>query len=291
MAEYFEDLAIDLLSGGPILDEDLTSDSDETVNYDEQDYPSDYDFLTLDEIRQSDSEEEQNVLSPTHTTTEPAGQQSSNVTEPDQNSRNSVLSQNFEQLQSMRRQSSRASHGNASQQQNYERDLLDIAQASGNAEDSEILPRTRHRARPIVIDSSDDENLPLDVERISNNNVGDDNQQMLHSPVLSTRIIESMQSQHTDRSRAAEAGSTSNDVQVIVSPPRTRNTQADFRAYQGQGASSVKRKQTSPYNTDSKKAATEPTLILEDSEDDGMSCPICFEPWTNSGSHRLTSLR
>ena len=29
----------------------------------------------------------------------------------------------------------------------------------------------------------------------------------------------------------------------------------------------------------------------EDDDDDGAFCPICFEPWTNSGDHRIASLK
>ena len=29
----------------------------------------------------------------------------------------------------------------------------------------------------------------------------------------------------------------------------------------------------------------------EDDDDDGAFCPICFEPWTNSGEHRIASLK
>ena len=39
-----------------------------------------------------------------------------------------------------------------------------------------------------------------------------------------------------------------------------------------------------------KKAKNQPTDD-EDDDDDGAFCPICFEPWTNSGNHRIASLK
>ncbi|XP_064611017.1 E3 ubiquitin-protein ligase rfwd3.L-like isoform X2 [Liolophura sinensis] len=65
---------------------------------------------------------------------------------------------------------------------------------------------------------------------------------------------------------------------VIPSPARP---QANTRGSHGDFRTPKRRKLMSPLK---------PTSAEED-EDDADSCPICFEPWTNSGKHRLASLR
>ena len=52
-------------------------------------------------------------------------------------------------------------------------------------------------------------------------------------------------------------------------------------------ASSKKRK------ADVEESAPEPksSKLEEEEDDDGAFCPICFEPWTNSGDHRISSLK
>ena len=79
----------------------------------------------------------------------------------------------------------------------------------------------------------------------------------------------------------------------IVAPPRALPSQSDLsedvtrRGGYGRQKKRAKRKLSSPPENDSNKKV----VAANNEDDDDLSCPICFEPWTNSGSHRLTSLR
>ena len=81
----------------------------------------------------------------------------------------------------------------------------------------------------------------------------------------------------------------------IVTPPRALPSQSDFsenvirRGGYGRQKKRAKRKFSSSPESDSNKKVV--AANNEDDDDDALSCPICFESWTNSGSHRLTSLR
>ena len=285
MAEFFDELGlIDVLATGHYSDD---QDSDETVGYDQFD-PSN--FITLDELQQNSDDEEQSVASPNlshlrnrHTTAD---------IEEDENSRDSILSSNYEEMQLRRRQHSRSNYVEVLDQIDHERDLLDVANASGIAEDSEIIPRVRNRiiSMPVIASSSDEESIPaviVPVQMSNRNNTNNENQ-IPGSPILPLR---SNASTGTLRSTVDQGVFHEMPVQLIVSPPGTHSTQSDFRTSQHQGTSRSKRKHSSPETSHSKKVAVDSTKNLDDSEDDGMCCPICFEPWTNSGSHRLTSLK
>jgi hypothetical protein len=41
-------------------------------------------------------------------------------------------------------------------------------------------------------------------------------------------------------------------------------------------------------NMDNAKAISAAVAKDEDEEDDGTTCPICFDPWTSSGEHRVS---
>ncbi|XP_033752324.1 E3 ubiquitin-protein ligase RFWD3-like isoform X2 [Pecten maximus] len=62
----------------------------------------------------------------------------------------------------------------------------------------------------------------------------------------------------------------------------THDSPADFR--------SPKRRRMDSSETGTTSGAG-PTACTDDDDDDANTCPICFEEWTTSGSHRLASLR
>jgi len=70
-------------------------------------------------------------------------------------------------------------------------------------------------------------------------------------------------------------------------------TQADFKNDHdhGQHLTKRKRKLTSPSPKNCRKCTKDVGSDRDDDTDDGLSCPICFESWTNSGKHRLVSLK
>ena len=77
-------------------------------------------------------------------------------------------------------------------------------------------------------------------------------------------------------------------------PPRALPSQSDVsedvirRGGYGRQKKRAKRKLSSSPESDSNKKVV---AANHEDDDDALSCPICFESLTNSGSHRLTSLR
>ena len=76
---------------------------------------------------------------------------------------------------------------------------------------------------------------------------------------------------------------------AIISPLLGGSTQDDFiNRPGGVVALHGKRKLSSLELLSPKRSAKE---LSQNDEDEGLCCPICFEPWTACGNHRLTSLK
>nr|XP_002123329.1 E3 ubiquitin-protein ligase RFWD3 isoform X1 [Ciona intestinalis] len=81
----------------------------------------------------------------------------------------------------------------------------------------------------------------------------------------------------------------------ILEPVLTDALQGNELASQQDFLSSSRWKQHNKRKLSSPSEACSPKKVKENSQgsesDDEMNCPICFEPWTNSGKHRLVSLK
>ena len=172
--------------------------------------------------------------------------------------------------------------------------LLDIAdrpiapaEVVDDSQISAVFARIRNRLRednpiPVIISSDSERESEASVSVRLSTTDSDTEYELAHSPILSSHSLPQEMSQQPVA-----------PPEPIISPPRISTTPSDFHVadQQGEDSNYTKRKRSSPDLIDAKKHAGDPMQQTADDDDDGMSCPICFESWTNSGKHRLTSLK
>jgi len=116
-------------------------------------------------------------------------------------------------------------------------------------------------------------------------------------PVVRQVAAEQPDQQDAEASTLSRQQNSSSEAsaEVTESPPEERQAEAN-ETPSSETSESKKRKAAdddSEENEAAKKAKSDvdEKLDQDDDEDDGTCCPICFEPWTNSGEHRIASLK
>ncbi|XP_039255712.2 E3 ubiquitin-protein ligase rfwd3.L-like [Styela clava] len=133
----------------------------------------------------------------------------------------------------------------------------------------------RRNALPNIQDSSEIDTLDQNEENVISSGEETDHEE------------EEENNGEEDLLSIASNGYRSADSQLIgqTALPETTTTSRPLTPVP---STSTKRKQSSPRPNPSPKKTKESSLSQEE---DGDCCPICFEHWSNSGKHRLSSLK
>ncbi|XP_017128470.1 E3 ubiquitin-protein ligase RFWD3 [Drosophila elegans] len=87
---------------------------------------------------------------------------------------------------------------------------------------------------------------------------------------------------------------------ILIDPPPLPSPPSTSRRAQADGAAVIsldtpsppkKRKRLSAADKSLKKSPESKPIVVDEDEDDGLTCPICLDSWEMSGEHRLVSLR
>ncbi|NXD84378.1 RFWD3 ligase, partial [Halcyon senegalensis] len=135
------------------------------------------------------------------------------------------------------------------------------------------------------------------VVRLEPSRIARDNQEHSSDETIEVSDSESSTSAEEEEMVAVEAAapsaqeippaaSSGASTQVQAEPPQTLSQASAEHGSQGSEEAEVQQKQRTPLK---KLEPSVPAVLLD--EEEGDTCAICFEQWTNAGDHRLSALR
>nr|CAB3265545.1 E3 ubiquitin-protein ligase RFWD3 [Phallusia mammillata] len=105
---------------------------------------------------------------------------------------------------------------------------------------------------------------------------------------LAASPVPNSESDSNATTHVEDVASSSVAPPLLISP--MPGTQDDFQEIRS-GIRPTKAKRKLSSSPSPKKSSKKTATDISSDEDEGMTCPICFEPWTTSGKHRLVSLK